>query len=58
VPPGTLFVMGDNRNVSFDSRMFGNLPTRDIIGHALISYWPLSHLAFLPNQYSYASSHR
>ena len=58
VSPGTLFVMGDNRNVSFDSRLFGNLPTRDIVGRALISYWPLPHLAFLPNQYSYASSHR
>ena len=58
VPPGTLFVMGDNRNFSFDSRMWGDVPKSDIIGRALISYWPLSHLAFLPNQYSYASSHK
>jgi len=58
VPPGDLFAMGDNRNASFDSRMWGDLPKNDIIGRALISYWPLSHLAFLPNRYSYASSHK
>lgn len=58
VPPHDLFVMGDNRNNSYDSRMWGDLPLSDMIGHALISYWPISHLAFLPNQYSYASTHK
>ena len=41
VPQGQLLVLGDNRNASLDSHLWGPLPRQDVIGTALWRYWPL-----------------
>jgi len=46
VPEDYVFVLGDNRGASNDSRYFGVVPFEDILGRAWLRYWPLNEIGF------------
>lgn len=47
VPPDSYFALGDHRSDSTDSRVFGFVARDDIIGRAVVRYWPISTFTFL-----------
>jgi signal peptidase I len=47
VPDGQLFVLGDHRAVSEDSRTFGTVPIASVVGRAWLRYWPISAFGVL-----------
>jgi signal peptidase I len=51
VPEGQLWVMGDNRENSADSRYFGSITEASVYGKAIMVFWPIEHIGPLVRQY-------
>lgn len=56
VPPDSLFVLGDNRNESYDSHDWGFVPMKDVVGKALVVYWPLDSIKIVSHTDSVATA--
>jgi signal peptidase I len=44
VPPGDIYLLGDNRSVSCDSRYWGPVPQSSVVGQVIFVTWPLSQM--------------
>ena len=56
VPEENLFVLGDNRNPSADSHVWGFVPMENVIGKAFAVYWPINKIRGLPGPNIFAQN--
>lgn len=49
IPPENYFVLGDNRNNSSDSHVWGVVPRENLIGKAWVIYWPVRNMGLVAN---------
>jgi signal peptidase I len=56
IPPNSYFMLGDNRGSSYDGRCWGVVPRENIIGRAIIRFWPIDKIGPIDKSPAYQSA--